>query len=303
MREACILGISVISVILVVVSVAVAPAGAQEWRNLGPPLEGRELTMRPTIEGRRKVYIDAGDLEAFALHRGDRLFPLREREPVRVIDVDRESSYITLEVASQRLGRGQVEFHGTPPAAEEFERWLDEVFEVVTPEAEFHNYIGNLESRTLHVRGANHLPVTAAREPFHRAADAIDAGYHQCGVCFLPTPDVADYATERSLAMLSLQQVRAAYYPDPDADRQADVERVGRRVLAEWPVPLKGYRYRFQVADAEDINAFAVPTGYIFVTSGLLEALETEEELAAILAHEIAHVESRHSYRMWRNTQ
>ena len=46
-----------------------------------------------------------------------------------------------------------------------------------------------------------------------------------------------------------------------------------------------------------------VPTGYIFMTRGLLESLETDDEVAAILAHEIAHVESRHSYRIWRNAQ
>lgn len=79
----------------------------------------------------------------------------------------------------------------------------------------------------------------------------------------------------------------------------------GRRagVLDRWPVPLKGYRYRFQVVDADDVNAFAVPTGYVFVTRGLLESLETDEELAAILAHAIAHVESRHSHRQWRNAR
>ncbi len=282
---------------------APAPADAQQWRDLESALEGRELTMRPTVEGRRKVYIDLGDLEAFALHRGDRLFPLRESEPVRVIDADPEDSHIELELVSSRLGRGRVDFHGAPPAAEDFERWLDAVFEVVTPEADFPRYIGNRESRALHIRGANHLPSLSAREPFHRADDALDAGYHRCGVCFVPTPDVSDYETERSLAMLGLQQVRATYYPYTGDDRPSEVERIGRQVLDEWPVPLKGYRYRFQVVDADDINAFAVPTGYIFVTRGLLEALETEAELAAILAHEIAHVESRHSYRIWRNAQ
>ena len=54
----------------------------------------------------------------------------------------------------------------------------------------------------------------------------------------------------------------------------------------------RGYRYRFQVVDSDDINAFAVPTGYIFMTRGLLESLESDNEVAAILAHEIAHVES-----------
>lgn len=293
----------VAALLLLVAALAPAPADAQRWEDLESSLEGRELIMRPTVEGRRKVYIDVGDLEAFALYRGDRLFPLRESEPVRIVDADPEGSHIELEIASSRLGRGRVDFHGAPPAADEFERWLDAVFEVVTPEAEFHQYIGNRESRALHIRGANHLPDLTAREAFRRAEDALDAGYHRCGVCFVPTPDVSDYETERSLAMLGLQQVRATYYPHAGGDRQADVERVGRQVLDTWPVPLKGYRYRFQVVDADDVNAFAVPTGYIFVTRGLLEALETEAELAAILAHEIAHVESRHSYRIWRNQQ
>lgn len=275
------------------------PASAQRWDDLEDALEGRELVLRPTTEGRRKLYIDA---EVFVLHRGDRLFPLRESEPVRIVDADPKDDHIELEIRSGRLGRGRIDFHGPAPAADDFERWLDEVFEIVTAEADFHRYVGNRRSRMLHVRGANHLPEAADREPFHVAADA-GAGYSLCGVCFLPTPDVSNYETERSLAMLGLQQVRATYHPAVAPERQVDVERVGRRVLDGWPAPLKGYRYRFQVLDSDDVNAYAVPTGYIFVTRGLLESLETEHELAAILAHEIAHVESRHSFRQWRNSQ
>ena len=279
------------------------PADAQRWNDLEQALEGRELVLRPTVESRRKLYLNASDPDAFVLHRGDRLFPLREREPVRIIDADPENDHIELELQSSRLGRGRVDFYGAPPTVEEFEQWLDEVFEVTTPEADFRRYVGNRQSRILHIRGANHLPATADRDLFPTEDDALNEGYARCGVCFVPTPLVSDYETERSLAMFSLQQVRATYYPYVDPARQADIERVGARVLDGWPVPLKGYRYRFQVVDSDDVNAFAVPTGYIFVTRGLVESLETEPELAAILAHEIAHVESRHSYRHWRNTQ
>ena len=280
-----------------------SPTQAQRWEDLEEALEGRELTMRPTTEGRRKLYLDVGAAEVFALHRGDRLFPLRVAEPVRVIDADPEDDHIELELESSRLGRGRIDFYGPAPAADDFERWLDEIFEVTTPPADFHTYVGNRQSRTLHIRGANHLPPPADRDLFQAEHEALTGGYTRCGVCFLPTPDVSDYETERSLAMLSLQQVRATYYPHVDATRQEEVERIGTRVLDEWPMPLKGYRYRFQVVDADEINAFAVPTGYIFLTRGLLDSLETDDELAAILAHEIAHVESRHSYRIWRNAQ
>ena len=285
------------------VSLFAADSHAQQWDDLEEALEGRELIMRPTIEGRRKVYIEAGDLEAFAFHRGDRLFPLRASEPVRVIDIDPEDDHLEMELESTRLGRGRVDFYGTPPSATDFEIWLDEIFEVVTPEPEFNLYVGNRDSATLHLRGANHLPQETAREPFLNVEDALDTGYHRCGACFVVTPDVSGYETERNLAMFSLQQVRSTYYPQVDIEAQETINLTGRRVLDHWPVPLKGYRYRFQVVDADEINAFAVPTGYIFITRGLLESLETNEELEAILAHEIAHVESRHSYRLFRNAQ
>jgi predicted Zn-dependent protease len=53
-------------------------------------------------------------------------------------------------------------------------------------------------------------------------------------------------------------------------------------------------RYRFGVLDSDKINAFAAPGGYIFITRGALEKMENEAQLAAVLAHEIAHIVKRH---------
>ena len=132
-----------------------------------------DLNLRPTIEGRRKLYLDVGVADAFVLHRGDNLFPLREREPVRIIDADPENDHIELEIQSRRLGRGRIDFYGAAPTADDFERWLDEVFELATPEADFRRYIGNRRSRTLHIRGANHLPPLADRDLFPVEDDAL----------------------------------------------------------------------------------------------------------------------------------
>lgn len=54
------------------------------------------------------------------------------------------------------------------------------------------------------------------------------------------------------------------------------------------------YEYKFHVIESENINAFATLGGNIFVHSALIEAVENPEELAAVLAHEIGHVEHRH---------
>ena len=55
--------------------------------------------------------------------------------------------------------------------------------------------------------------------------------------------------------------------------------------------------YRFTVLDSPDVNAFALPGGYIFINRGLMVYLSSEEELAAVLGHEIGHVTARHSVR------
>ena len=283
-------------------------AQAQSWMHIGEALveqarEGRLLKMRPMVEPSRRIYVDRSGGESFILHRGEGLFPLRHSEIVQITGARAHGDHVELEIRSTRLGSGRIDFWGTPPASPaEFETYLDEVFEVHTPGSDFFPYVGNRASRTLHIRGANHLPEAQDRETFASADEGVKSGYDLCNLCFSPPPDVPDYGTEYWLATLFLQQVPATYYPVSDPVQQASVTRVGQRVLDGWPVPLRGYRYRFQLLDTDDVNAFAAPTGHILVTRGLLEALETEEELVAILAHEIAHVESRHGYDVLRES-
>lgn len=52
--------------------------------------------------------------------------------------------------------------------------------------------------------------------------------------------------------------------------------------------------WRFGIINSSNVNAFAAPDGYVFVTKGLLRQLRTEAELAGVVAHEIAHVVKRH---------
>ena len=70
------------------------------------------------------------------------------------------------------------------------------------------------------------------------------------------------------------------------------VNDIGNRILAT--LPQQPFRYRFYVIKDDVYNAFATPAGHIFVYTGLIDAMEEEEELAGILGHEIAHVYCRH---------
>jgi predicted Zn-dependent protease len=60
----------------------------------------------------------------------------------------------------------------------------------------------------------------------------------------------------------------------------------------------KDIDWRFGVLDTEDINAFAAPGGYVFLTKGLYRRLNNEAELAGVLAHEIAHVTKKHHLKV-----
>ncbi len=91
------------------------------------------------------------------------------------------------------------------------------------------------------------------------------------------------------------REVLKKYPPYPDAALQAYVKTVGTRVAAESHRP--ELIYHFLVVDSKEVNAFALPGGYIYITRGLLAYLNSEAELAAVLGHEIGHVTARHAVR------
>jgi predicted Zn-dependent protease len=59
-----------------------------------------------------------------------------------------------------------------------------------------------------------------------------------------------------------------------------------------------GYKWRFGLLRTDSVNAFATPGGFVTVTAGLVKQLQNEDELAFVLAHEVAHVLRRHHYRV-----
>lgn len=73
----------------------------------------------------------------------------------------------------------------------------------------------------------------------------------------------------------------------------ARVGEVGQKVVAasgDQP----GFPYSFYVLNSSDVTAFSAPGGHVYVTTGLLRHLESEDELAAVLGHEIAHINEHH---------
>ncbi len=81
---------------------------------------------------------------------------------------------------------------------------------------------------------------------------------------------------------------------DPEAT--AYVAEVGRRLVAAIPPQFQHpeFRYQFKIVNASDINAFALPGGYMYVNRGMIEAAKNEGEMAGVMAHELSHVALRH---------
>src|SRR5712691_5071814 len=77
-----------------------------------------------------------------------------------------------------------------------------------------------------------------------------------------------------------------------DAEVTAYVDRIGQRLASK----AGGYRYQyhFKVVNASDINAFALPGGFVYVNRGVVDNARNEGEVAGVMAHEISHVALRH---------
>ena len=97
---------------------------------------------------------------------------------------------------------------------------------------------------------------------------------------------------EDALAEEMLRQIKAQYTLVEDQKIVEMVNIIGHRIADNLPEKL--FTYHFYVLEDDSFNAVAIPSGHIFVFTGLIERLESEEELAGILAHEIAHVSCRH---------
>ncbi len=78
-----------------------------------------------------------------------------------------------------------------------------------------------------------------------------------------------------------------------DEALQAYIEKVGNKVAAASDRP--DLEYTFTIIDSPEINAFALPGGYVYVNRGLLTFMNSEADLAAVLGHEIGHITARHA--------
>ncbi|ANB03590.1 peptidase M48 [Ectothiorhodospira sp. BSL-9] len=112
-----------------------------------------------------------------------------------------------------------------------------------------------------------------------------------------PSSAMLSPSQEQQLGRSLLREVRRNLPLSKDPQLLGYVEAVGQRLVSSAP---DGHpNFTFLVVEDDGINAFAMPGGIVGVNTGLIEATRNEAELAAVLAHEIAHVTQRHIARAY----
>ena len=115
-------------------------------------------------------------------------------------------------------------------------------------------------------------------------------------VCFLPIISQAQSLDlDRKLGEENAAMVEAQMGIYADKEKTAYINQVGQRLVSNLEKPL--FDYQFHIVPDMSPNAFALPGGYIYITTGLIPLLESEDELACIIGHEIIHSNNRHSIK------
>lgn len=131
--------------------------------------------------------------------------------------------------------------------------------------------------------------LAGAREPDVRLPDI---GSSAAGM--VSPQDMYDYGSG------ALQEMRAYGMVLDDALLNDYLTGLGYRLVANSEHP--NLRFTFFVMNDEQINAFAMPGGFVAANAGLITAMQREDELAGVLAHEISHVEQQHILRAFEDT-
>ncbi len=111
-----------------------------------------------------------------------------------------------------------------------------------------------------------------------------------------PPPNKYTPAQDVQLGLKAAAQVRQQMPVVRNQRVESYVQTIGRRLVGAIPADLQHpeFRYEFQVVNAKDDNAFALPGGPMFICRGMIQDVTNEGELAGVMAHELSHVALRH---------
>jgi hypothetical protein len=216
---------------------------------------------------------------------------------VTIIDVSIEESEITLELSHPILGTGTVNFS-----------FSDKLLQQTTPQDiqkilletlgdENHQYVVlDPASKLYHLWSCNHF-ADPSREARMKREDADQQGYRPSGFCFQKVAYLPELFVEKAIEAKWAMRLRNYGSIEKESEKQTHLSALGEKVLKNWPFKLLGYNYAFYLSSSSKINAFAIPTGKIIITTALFDSLDKDDELEALLVYAIANIEQRQSLK------
>ena len=99
-------------------------------------------------------------------------------------------------------------------------------------------------------------------------------------------------AMETALGKAAAMQVTSQYTLIKNPEQADKVTEIGNKIAKVSD--RTDIKYRFAVVEDKEINAFTIPGGYIYLNSGLIKVVESDDELACVIGHEIGHIAARH---------
>jgi len=125
----------------------------------------------------------------------------------------------------------------------------------------------------------------------HKIAFALSLAAIAAG-CGSGSPFAVDDSTEVDVGRKTAANIEAKYGVVNDSAATARITRIGQRLVAQQPRP--NLPWSFKILNSKEVNAMAAPGGFVYVTSGLLEGVGSDDQqLAGVIGHEVAHVAHR----------
>ncbi len=215
----------------------------------------------------------------------------------KIIDVSIEESEITLELSHPILGTGTVNFSFSANLLQQTTHQDIQKILLETLGDENHQYVVlDPANKLYHLWSCNHF-ADPSREVRMKREDADQQGYRPSGFCFKNAIYLPELSVEKAIEAEWTMRLRNYDPIEKESEKQTHLSAVGKKILKNWPFKLLGYNYAFYLSSSSDINAFAIPTGKIIITTALFDSLDKDDELEALLVYAIANIEQRHSLK------
>ena len=122
-----------------------------------------------------------------------------------------------------------------------------------------------------------------------------------CSFCTAESTEQRDFDKEEKIGRRMAERIEKQYELVDDPESLVRINRIGEQLknLSDYPA----IHYQFAILDREGPNAFALPGGFIYLTADLLEYVQSDDELAAVIAHEMGHVIHQHSIKQMKDNR